>query len=248
MKAEAQRGARRPVRALHAAAVERGAEDRGAVGRAGAPPLHALHGAPAAEWQINVTETAPMAPRLACAVDRELIPRSPSSSSPRTCGSLRCSRSWSPAFNRIRKTRRQRLVLDRGRGARPPDAGAHPARRVGRRSAARRADERWRGVLPEILERESAFLGLVEPCTRVIVCAQGEFDTEMHDAWRTQALELPRARARASRTMTEPDATHRPRFRPPAAAPRRGPARLLLAVALGVAGDMGLHLRAASAR
>jgi hypothetical protein len=52
----------------------------------------------------------------------------------------------------------------------------------------RRSDERWRLVLPEILEREGAFLGLDEPCTRVIVCAQGEFDTEMHDAWRAQAI------------------------------------------------------------
>src|SRR6185503_3858996 len=43
----------------------------------------------------------------------------------------------------------------------------------------RRSDERWRVVLPEILERESAFLGLDQACTRVIVCAQGEFDTEM---------------------------------------------------------------------
>ena len=50
----------------------------------------------------------------------------------------------------------------------------------------RRADERWRNVLPEILERESAFLGLSQPCTRVIVCAQGEFDTEMHEACRTE--------------------------------------------------------------
>jgi hypothetical protein len=52
----------------------------------------------------------------------------------------------------------------------------------------RRSDERWRLVLPEILEREGAFLGLDEPCTRVIVCAQGEFDPEMHDAWRAHAM------------------------------------------------------------
>ena len=52
----------------------------------------------------------------------------------------------------------------------------------------RRADKGWRNVLPEILERESAFLGLSQPVTRVIVCAQGEFDTEMYDAWRTEAL------------------------------------------------------------
>ena len=36
---QAERGARRPVRALRAAAVERGAEERGAVARARAPPL-----------------------------------------------------------------------------------------------------------------------------------------------------------------------------------------------------------------
>jgi hypothetical protein len=52
----------------------------------------------------------------------------------------------------------------------------------------RRADKSWRNVLPEMLERESAFLGLSTPITRVIVCAQGEFNTEMYDAWRTEAL------------------------------------------------------------
>jgi len=52
----------------------------------------------------------------------------------------------------------------------------------------RRADSGWRNLLPEILERESAFLGLAEPVTRVIVCAQHEFDTEMHDAWRAEAI------------------------------------------------------------
>ena len=35
--------------------------------------FNTLHGPRAAEWQINVTETAPMGPRLACAVDRALI-------------------------------------------------------------------------------------------------------------------------------------------------------------------------------
>jgi hypothetical protein len=52
----------------------------------------------------------------------------------------------------------------------------------------RRADKSWRTVLPEMLERESAFLGLSSPITRVVVCAQGEFNTEMYDAWRAEAL------------------------------------------------------------
>jgi hypothetical protein len=62
----------------------------------------------------------------------------------------------------------------------------------------RRIDERWRKVLPEIIERESAFLGLEEPCTRVIVCAQGQFDAGEHEDFRLQALsyhELALARA-----------------------------------------------------
>ncbi|TMH70114.1 MAG: hypothetical protein E6H57_08325, partial [Betaproteobacteria bacterium] len=37
--------------------------------------FNTLHGPRAAEWQINVTETAPLGPRLACAVDRALIGR-----------------------------------------------------------------------------------------------------------------------------------------------------------------------------
>jgi hypothetical protein len=43
-------------------------------------------------------------------------------------------------------------------------------------------------VLPEIIERESAFLGLEEPCTRAIVCAQGQFDAGEHEDFRLQAL------------------------------------------------------------
>jgi hypothetical protein len=46
-------------------------------------------------------------------------------------------------------------------------------------------------LLPEIIERESAFLALSEPCTRVIVCAQGAFDTAPYEAWHTQAVSYP---------------------------------------------------------
>jgi hypothetical protein len=52
----------------------------------------------------------------------------------------------------------------------------------------RRADEHWRRVLPEIIERESAFLGLEETCTRVIVCAQDPFDVAEHADFRLDAL------------------------------------------------------------
>ena len=35
--------------------------------------LGAVHGAAAADWNVRLTETAPSGPRLACALDRELL-------------------------------------------------------------------------------------------------------------------------------------------------------------------------------
>jgi hypothetical protein len=147
----------------------------------------ALHGAAAADWDIKVTQTAPLGPRLACAVDRELVEALAVAAVTSQIKLVSVQPFLVAAFNRIRQTvgngscwivveepGRLTLALIR--------RGAWVAIR------SRRSDERWRLVLPEILEREGAFLGLDEPCTRVIVCAQGEFDTEMHDAWRAQAI------------------------------------------------------------
>ena len=147
----------------------------------------ALHGAVAADWDVKVTQTAPLGARLACAVDRELIEQL---AGVFVAGSVKLI-SVQPflvaAFNRIRKTVGNGscwiVVEEPGRLTLALlQRGAWVAIR------SRRSDERWRVVLPEILERESAFLGLDEPCTRVIVCAQGEFDPQMHDAWRAQKL------------------------------------------------------------
>jgi hypothetical protein len=147
----------------------------------------ALHGAVAADWEVKVTQTAPLGARLACAIDRELVEQLITTFAGTGVRLISVQPFLVAAFNRIRKTvgngscwivveepGRLTLALIR--------RGAWVAIR------SRRSDERWRLVLPEILEREGAFLGLDEPCTRVIVCAQGEFDTEMHDAWRAQAI------------------------------------------------------------
>ena len=146
-----------------------------------------LHGAPAAEWQIKVTETAPHGARLACAIERELVS---GLAEQFVAAGVRLA-SAQPflvtAFNRIRKQVGNGscwiVVEERGRLTLALiQRGEWLAIR------ARRSDERWRGLLPEILERETAFLGLAAPCTRVIVCAQGTFDVEMHDDWRAQAM------------------------------------------------------------
>ena len=147
----------------------------------------ALHGAIAANWDVKVTETSPMGPRLACAVDRELIAEIAVKFVGAGVNLVSVQPFLVAAFNRIRHQVGNGscwiVVEEPGRLTLALiQRGAWVAIR------SRRADERWRMVLPEILERESAFLGLDQPCTRVIVCAQGEFDTTIHDAWRAHAM------------------------------------------------------------
>lgn len=147
----------------------------------------ALHGAAAAAWDVKVTDTAPIGPRLACAVDRELVEGLASAFVTAGVNLVSVQPFLVAAFNRIRQQVGNGscwiVVEEPGRLTLALiQRGAWVAIR------SRRSDERWRVVLPEILERESAFLGLDQPCTRVIVCAQGEFDPQMHDAWRAHAM------------------------------------------------------------
>jgi hypothetical protein len=149
----------------------------------------ALHGAIAAGWDVKLTETAPLGARLACAVDRDLIERVALKFVAAGVHLVSVQPFLVAAFNRIRQQVGNGscwiVVEEPGRLTLALiQRGAWVAIR------SRRSDERWRVALPEILERESAFLGLDRPCTRVIVCAQGEFEFEpqMLDSWRAQAL------------------------------------------------------------
>lgn len=146
-----------------------------------------LHGTRAAEWRVEVSETAPAGARLACAVDRSLIENLASLFTANGLKLVSVQPFLVAAYNRIRATVGNGscwvVVEERGRLTLVLiQRGAWLAIR------SRRCDERWRIVLPEILERESAFLGLSEPCTRVVVCAQNGFDTQMHERWRAHAL------------------------------------------------------------
>jgi len=146
-----------------------------------------LHGTRAAEWKVEVSETAPAGARLACAVDRSLIENLASLFTANGLKLVSVQPFLVAAYNRIRATVGNGscwvVVEERGRLTLVLiQRGAWLAIR------SRRCDERWRIVLPEILERESAFLGLSEPCTRVVVCAQNGFDTQMHERWRAHAL------------------------------------------------------------
>ena len=147
----------------------------------------ALHGAVAADWDVKVTETASRGPRLACAVDQELLDAVASACESAGVNLASVQPFLVAAFNglrgRIGVGSCWIVVEEPGRLTL-----ALIQRGVWLAVRSRRSDERWRTVLPEILERESAFLGLETPCTRVIVCAQGEFDARLHEPWRTDAL------------------------------------------------------------
>ena len=147
----------------------------------------ALHGSIAAEWDVKVTQTSPLGARLACAVDRQLIEALAGTFVAAGVQLVSVQPFLVAAFNRIRQKVGNAscwiVVEEPGRLTLALiQRGAWVAIR------SRRSDGRWKDLLPEILERESAFLGLDQPCTRLIVCAQGEFDPQMHDAWRTDAL------------------------------------------------------------
>jgi hypothetical protein len=149
--------------------------------------FNTLHGPRATDWQINVAETAPMGPRLACAVDRTLINQLAEIFVQANIRLASVQPFLIAAFNRIRKNVGNGscwiVVEEPGRLTLALiQRGAWMAIR------SRRSDARWREMLPDILERESAFLGLAEPCTSVIVCVEGEFDPEMHESFRAQAL------------------------------------------------------------
>lgn len=150
-----------------------------------------LHGPRAEEWEVKVAATAPRGARLACAVDRALVQALAGTFVRSQLRLVAVEPFLVSAFNRIRRrvgngscwivveeTGRLTLALIQ--------RGAWLAIR------ARRADAHWRKMLAELLERESAFLGLSQPVTRVIVCAQGELDAaqlvERREHWRAESI------------------------------------------------------------
>ena len=154
--------------------------------------LATVHGAAAAEWDVKLTETAPAGPRLACAVDRALVEAIAAAFTAANARLVSVQPFLVAAFNKLRSGILRTLgggscwlvIEEPGRLTL-----AFIQRGVWVAVRSRRAERAWRAALPELIERESAFLALAEPCTRVIVCAQGEFDADMHESFRTQAVD-----------------------------------------------------------
>lgn len=147
-----------------------------------------LHGPRADEWDIKLASTAPHGARLACAVDRQLIQALASAFVTAHVRLASVQPFLVAAFNRLR-----RRVGNGSCWIVVEEAGRLTLALIQRGAwvaiRARRSDSQWRRVLGEILERESAFLGLSQPVMRVIVCAQGAFDSELHEQWRAEAID-----------------------------------------------------------
>ncbi|HWA38662.1 MAG TPA: hypothetical protein VG873_12415 [Burkholderiales bacterium] len=147
----------------------------------------AIHGPAANDWEIKFAATAPAGPRLACAIDRGLVDELGARAVAHQVQLVSVVPFLVAAFNRVRDMTGGSCWLVVEEPGRLTLALFLRGVWVAIRS--RRADERWRRVLPEILSREAAFLGLEEACTRVIVCAQGSFETEEHESFRLDAID-----------------------------------------------------------
>jgi hypothetical protein len=150
--------------------------------------LGGIYGAAAAEWEVKLAETAPEGARLACAIDTALVAELASQFVAAHARLVSVQPFLVAAFNRIRRRLGHGscwLVVEEP--GRLTLAFIRRGSWVAVRS--RRTEPAWREALPALLERESAFLALSEPCTRVIVCAQGDFDTAQYEAWHTQAVD-----------------------------------------------------------
>jgi hypothetical protein len=151
----------------------------------------AIYGAAASAWDVKVTETSPAGPRLACGLERELIDELAAQCTASNVSLTSVQPFLVAAFNRISTGSKQIagngscwiVVEEPGRLTL-----ALLLRGVWTAIRSRRIDERWRIVLPQILERESAFLGLEKPCTSVVACTQSTFDAAMHEDFRTHAV------------------------------------------------------------
>jgi hypothetical protein len=149
--------------------------------------LSAVYGAQAAEWEVKLTATAPQGARLACALERTLIASIAEKCVAAHVDLVSVQPFLVAGFNQISDLAGAGscwlVVEEPGRLTL-----AYLQRGAWIAVRSRRVDERWRVVLPEIIERESACLALSETCTRVIVCAQEAFDTGMHEAFRLDAV------------------------------------------------------------
>lgn len=138
--------------------------------------LSSAHGDAISEWEIQVSETAPKGPRVACAIDKPLLDTVETT----IVGSGARLASMQPllvaAFNRLRPKAGESCWLVIAEAA----CLTLVLIELGnwRAIMSRQVGEEWRAELPGMLERESAILGLEQPYDEVVVCTRDLFDTQ----------------------------------------------------------------------
>jgi hypothetical protein len=151
--------------------------------------LGSVYGATVEDWTMQSSRTAPEGPRVVCAADRPMLEALGERVGAAGAALVSVQPYLMAAFNRVRaRIGREScwLVLEeRGRLTLALfHAGAWQAIR------GRRADERWQSLLPEILEREEALLGLEEPCTQAFVYSEAEIESWSAGTYRFVDLTL----------------------------------------------------------
>ncbi len=152
--------------------------------------LALVHGQTAEDWVVRCSETAPRGTRVACAVDRALIEALEQKVTDSGAALVSVQPYLMAAFNHIRGTIGSEsgwmVIQEPGRLAL---ALIQQGNWTALRSRGfRRGDDNWLALLPEILQRESAVLGLEQPCTRVLVYTSEAFETAPDGTFSMQPL------------------------------------------------------------
>ena len=150
-----------------------------------------VHGQ-AAGWDLKVALTGARGARIACAVETgllEALEQKIGGSGLKGLALASVQPYLMAAFNRIRSRIGREpcwlLIVEPGCMAMALlESGAWRALRN------RRIDAGWRTALPGLLERESALLGLEEPCRRIVVHAHEEADAELPGEFHLRDLTL----------------------------------------------------------
>lgn len=144
--------------------------------------LATVYGKPASAWAIRVTETGPNGPRIATATEQALMDALEKKMA--ECGAdlVSVQPYLMAAFNGIQATMggSSWLVIE------------EPGRLTlalivdgtWRSIRNHRVDAGWRSMLPELIARENALLAIEPPCTRVVICTQEAFCTNLHGGFR----------------------------------------------------------------
>ena len=162
--------------------------------------LASVHGEVTADWEIRLTETVRNGPVIACAVDSALLDALESKVAEGRAA-LSCVQPYLiAAFNRIRPKISHEtcwLLIEE------PGCLMLVLVRSGHWLSlrCRRVEADWRADFAEILERESAFLALDEPCTKVILYTPTAFEADSCSGYQLRDLTLAAGAASDDRPL-----------------------------------------------